>query len=57
MRVDVRPYGDRRGGWADLEYWSGRLSEEPLTEAPGWNDWMDLSGIEQLLLRFAALFG
>jgi hypothetical protein len=46
-----------RGGWADLEYWSGRPSDEPLTEASGWDDWMDLSDIEQLLLRFAAFFG
>jgi hypothetical protein len=46
-----------RGGWADLEYWSGRPSDESLTEAPGWDDWMDLSDIEQLLLRFAAFFG
>lgn len=29
-----------RGGWADLEYWSGRPSDEPVTEAPGWDDWM-----------------
>jgi hypothetical protein len=46
-----------RGGWADLEYWSGRPCDEALTEAPGWGDWMDLSGIEQTLLRFASLFG
>jgi hypothetical protein len=46
-----------RGGWADLEYWSGRTSDEPVTEAPGWDDWMDLSDIEQLLVRFAAFFG
>ncbi len=46
-----------RGGWADLEYWTGRPSDEPVTEAPGWNDWMDLPDIEQLLRRFAGLFG
>jgi hypothetical protein len=46
-----------RGGWADLEYWSGCPSDEALTEAPGWDDRMDLPGTEQLLLRFAALFG
>jgi hypothetical protein len=45
-----------RGGWADLEYWGGRSSDEPLVEAPGWDDWMDLSHIEQLLWRFADLF-
>jgi hypothetical protein len=45
-----------RGGWADLEYWSGRPGDEPVIEAPGWDDWMDLSGIERLLRRFAGLF-
>ena len=45
-----------RGGWADLEYWSGSPSDEPVTEAPGWDDWMDLPGIERLLRRFADLF-
>ena len=45
-----------RGGWADLEYWSGGPSDEPVTEAPGWDDWMDLPGIERLLGRFADLF-
>jgi hypothetical protein len=45
-----------RGGWADLEYWSGRPCDEPVTEAPGWNDWMDLPGIDRLLRRFAGLF-
>lgn len=45
-----------RGGWADLEYWSGGSSDEPVIEAPGWDDWMDLPGIERLLRRFADLF-
>jgi hypothetical protein len=46
-----------RGGWADLEYWSGSPSDEPMIEAPGWGDWMDLPGVERLLQRFAGLFG
>jgi hypothetical protein len=46
-----------RGGWADLEYWSGRPCDEPVTQAPGWDDRMDLPDIEQLLRRFADLFG
>ncbi len=46
-----------RGGWADLAYWSGRPLDEPVTEAPGWNDWMGLHDIERLLQRFAGLFG
>lgn len=45
-----------RGGWADLEYWGGGLSDEPVLEAPGWDDWMDLPDIERLLRRFAGLF-
>jgi hypothetical protein len=46
-----------RGGWADLEYWGGGPSDIPVIEAPGWDDWMDLPGIERLLRRFAGLFG
>lgn len=45
------------GGWADLEFWSGDLSEEPVAEAPGLDDGMGLLDIERLLVRFAALFG
>jgi hypothetical protein len=44
------------GGWADLEYWSGGASDEPVIEAPGWDDWMDLPGIDRPLRRFAVLF-
>jgi hypothetical protein len=40
-----------RGGWADLEYWRGGPSDEPMTEAPGWDDWMDLPGTERLIWR------
>jgi hypothetical protein len=45
-----------RGGWADLEYWSGDASHQPVFEAPGWNDWLDLPATDLLLRRFAALF-
>ncbi len=24
------------GGWCDLQYWSGRLSDEPIEKAPGY---------------------
>ena len=60
--VTVRKYGQEgqlvvfRGGWADLEYWSGDASDEPVTEAPGWDDWMAIPGIDRLLWRFAVLF-
>lgn len=45
-----------RGGWADLEYWGGGPSDMPVLAAPGWENWMDLPGIERLLWRFASLF-
>jgi hypothetical protein len=44
------------GGWADLEYWSGRLSDEPVIEAPGADNPMTFSDVEQLLEHFASLF-
>ena len=62
MGVPVRKRGHEgqlvviRGGWADLGYWSGDASDEPVTEAPGWDDWLDLPGVDRLLRRFAALF-
>jgi hypothetical protein len=40
----------------DLGYWSGDASDDPVTEAPGWDDWMDFPGIDRLLRRFAVLF-
>jgi hypothetical protein len=46
-----------RGGWADMEYWSGDRGDEPLLEAPGWNEPMTLTDFEILLERFAGLFG
>jgi hypothetical protein len=45
-----------RGGWADLEYWTGQRSDEPVVEAPGADDPMTLPDVEQLLERFAGLF-
>lgn len=44
------------GGWADLEWWSGEETGEPLLEAPGYGDWLDLGRFEDLLDRFASLF-
>jgi hypothetical protein len=44
------------GGWADLEYWGGGPSDEPVLETPGRDHWIDLPGIERLLWRFADLF-
>ncbi len=45
-----------RGGWADLDYWTGQPSDDVVVEAPGFEDVMTLLDVEQLLGRFAALF-
>jgi hypothetical protein len=45
-----------KGGWADLEYWSGDSSAEPLVEAPGWDDWLTIESYGALLDRFFGLF-
>ena len=45
-----------RGGWADLEYWTGHLSDDPVVEAPGADDPMTLTDVERLLERFVSLF-
>ncbi len=45
-----------RGGWADLEYWTGRRCDEPVLEAPGVDDPLTIPDIERLLDRFAGLF-
>lgn len=45
-----------RGGWADLDYWTGHPSDDPVSEAPGVGDPMTLTEVEQLLERFASLF-
>jgi hypothetical protein len=45
-----------RGGWADLEYWSGNPTEDAVVESPGWEDWLTVERFGDLLDRFAALF-
>lgn len=44
------------GGWCDLEYWSGEAEAEPLLEAPGWDEPLDIGGFERVLDRFEGLF-
>ena len=44
------------GGWADLSWWSGEPTHDPLDEAPGWDDWLDLERFGALLDRFADMF-
>lgn len=46
-----------RGGWADLEYWSGERSDAPVFDAPGADEHLALPDVERLLNRFAGLFG
>ena len=45
-----------RGGWADLEYWSGRPCDEPVTEAPGWDDRMGPCHIHLIRTRIRYLY-
>ncbi len=45
-----------RGGWTDLEYWSGERSDDPVLDAPGWDEHLTLPDVENLLDRFAGLF-
>ena len=40
-----------RGGWADLEYWTGQRSDEPVLEAPGVDNPLTIPDIERLLDR------
>jgi hypothetical protein len=44
------------GGWADFEYWSGNASDEPLLDAPGYNDWLTVDTFGEVLDRLAAQF-
>ncbi len=45
-----------KGGWCDLEYWSGRSDAEPVVEAPGYDDWLTVDAYGTLLDRFFKLF-
>ena len=45
-----------KGGWADLEFWSGDVADEPLTDMVGFNDWLSIESYEALLDRFVGLF-
>lgn len=44
------------GGWCDLDYWAGRADSEPLSEAPGADEPLDLAELEVVLDRFEGLF-
>ncbi|WAX55708.1 hypothetical protein M6B22_14325 [Jatrophihabitans cynanchi] len=40
------------GGWCDLSFWSGNPEDDPVDEAPGWEDRLDLEGFARVLDRF-----
>lgn len=44
------------GGWADLLWWSGEATDDPIDEVPGWDDWLDIDRFGALLDRFASMF-
>jgi len=43
------------GGWCDLLFWSGRVTDAPIDEAPGWEDWLDLEALGRVLDHFESL--
>ena len=45
-----------KGGWCDLEYWSGSASDEPVIEAPGYPDGLTVEGFGRLLDSFIDRF-
>jgi hypothetical protein len=45
-----------KGGWCDLEYWSGSASDEPVIEAPGYPDGLTVEGFGHLLDSFINRF-
>jgi len=45
-----------KGGWCDLEYWSGSPSDEPVIEAPGYPEGLTVEGFGFLLDSFIDCF-
>jgi hypothetical protein len=45
-----------KGGWCDLEYWSGTPSDEPVIEAPGYPEGLTVEGFGSLLDSFINRF-
>jgi len=45
-----------KGGWADLEFWSGQAGDAPIIEAPGADDPLTLAAVTDELDRFVGLF-
>ena len=57
------PKGEREGSVvlfqgdrADLLYWSGHAADQPVDEAPGWDDWLTLERFGDLLDRLGEFF-
>ena len=45
-----------KGGWCDLEYWSGSPSDEPVIEAPGYPEGLTVEEFGSLLDSFINRF-
>lgn len=45
-----------KGGWWDVEYWSGSTSSEPVMEAPGYPDGLTVQEFGRLLDSFTDRF-
>lgn len=45
-----------KGGWADLLYWTVQAIDEPVVEAPGYDDWLTIEKFGELLDRFGGFF-
>ena len=44
-----------KGGWADLLFWNG-ADDDVITEAPGYDDWLDLEAFARVLDRLTTAF-
>lgn len=45
-----------KGGWADLEFWTGAVTDPPVVEAPGADDPLTMDAVAAELDRFVSLF-
>lgn len=44
------------GGWADLEYWSGDVSDGVRNHVAGWQDPLDVPRFDDVVVELLALF-
>lgn len=45
-----------KGGWVDLEYWGGNVTDQSVLDEPGWDDSLTIERFGEVLDRFARLF-